>query len=513
MKRPSGHQIEPCFVAPHPDLQNRMRSAVNAARASADPAVAPRIGIRRVTKPGLDDGTIFPPDAFPLGTPMRAIRSAAANRAPLHGNINVVVVLVDFSDKKMTTPVSHFEDLFFSRKKLPNGSVADYFDEVSNQAVQITGRVAGPFRMPQTIRAYAHKEAGTGDVLPNARTMARDAALAAKPHVNFAPFDNDGNGFVDAFIVIHAGSGAEQTGDNDNDIWSHKWVLDGNTALAVNGKKIFAYLTVPEDARIGVCCHELGHLIFGWPDLYDVDDSSQGVGNWCLMGGGSWNGPSVGAQAGDVPAHPSAWCKKNQEWVTVTTPSANSSVTMDDVKTSRTILRLWKDGDTNSQEHFLAENRGRKGYDRALPGEGLLVWHIDDALDSNRDENHYKVALMQADGRRDLERSANRGDAGDSYPGTTGNTSITAKTNPSTRSYAGVDSSVAITKIKVSAGRVKATIAVKSTKAAKAAANAKAKKMAVVAGGVAAPRIPIARGAAPKRKPAAVRTDSRPRVR
>ena len=55
--------------------------------------------------------------------------------------------------------------------------------------------------------------------------MARDAAKLANPNVNFAPYDNDGNGFVDAFIVVHAGRGAEETG-NQNHIWSHKWVLD-----------------------------------------------------------------------------------------------------------------------------------------------------------------------------------------------------------------------------------------------------------------------------------------------
>ena len=123
----------------------------------------------------------------------------------------------------------------------------------------------------------------------------------ANPHVNFAPYDNDGNGFVDAFIVVHAGRGAEETG-NQNHIWSHKWVLTGSP-LNADGTKIFGYLTIPEDSKIGVCAHELGHLLFGWPDLYDTDGSSEGLGNWCLMGGGSWNGN------GDIPAHPSAWCK------------------------------------------------------------------------------------------------------------------------------------------------------------------------------------------------------------
>ena len=139
--------------------------------------------------------------------------------------------------------------------------------------------------------------------------MARDAALAADADVNFAPYDNDGNGYVDAFIVIHAGAGAEETGSS-NDIWSHKWVLAGGEYVA-DTTKIFAYLTVPEDSRIGVCAHELGHLLFGFPDLYDTDYISEGIGNWCLMAGGSWNG------GGDMPAHPSAWCKANQGWVSV----------------------------------------------------------------------------------------------------------------------------------------------------------------------------------------------------
>ena len=46
------------------------------------------------------------------------------------------------------------------------------------------------------------------------------------PAVDFAPYDNDGNGFVDAFIVVHAGPGAEESG-NENHIWSHKWVFTG----------------------------------------------------------------------------------------------------------------------------------------------------------------------------------------------------------------------------------------------------------------------------------------------
>ena len=88
----------------------------------------------------------------------------------------------------------------------------EYYADVTHGIIDIQGQVVGPFRMPQTLATYAHGAAGIGSVLPNAQTMARDAVVAADPSVNFAPFDNDGNGFVDAFIVVHAGAGGEVTG-------------------------------------------------------------------------------------------------------------------------------------------------------------------------------------------------------------------------------------------------------------------------------------------------------------
>jgi immune inhibitor A len=256
---------------------------------------------------------------------------------------------------------------------------------------------------------------------------------------------------VDAFIVVHAGKGAESTG-SVNDIWSHKWVLPGSPFDA-DGTKIYAYLTVPEDSKIGVCCHELGHLLFGFPDLYDTDYSSEGVGNWCLMGGGSWNGN------GEIPAHPSAWCKVNQGWISVISPNKNGVYTIQDVKTGRKVYKLWKDGQVGS-EYFLLENRRKSLYDRLLPGEGLLIWHVDDSIPTNSDENHPKVALVQADAKNDLEKGSNRGDDGDPFPGNTNNRSLTATSTPNSNSYAHIDTCVAVTDIAISGEDILAQLVV-----------------------------------------------------
>jgi immune inhibitor A len=450
--RPPLDLRERCCVAPSPALRERIRERLLGLSNAPELNLGGRLVVEPQKRPGFNDGVIIPGSEFPLGTPLREVRRAAADRGPLRGSVRVIIVLVDFSDAPMTTPPDHFRDLFFSTGKISTGSVREYYTEISNGLLTLAGEVVGPYRLPRTLAEYAGGKSGTDNPEPNARTMALDAAKLADADVDFAPYDNDGNGFVDAFIVVHSRPGAEETGDK-NHIWSHKWVF-AHGAFDADGTKIYGYLTIPENSKIGVCAHELGHLLFGWPDLYDTDGSSEGLGNWCLMGGGSWNGN------GDIPAHPSAWCKVNQGWVSVVNPTTNGAVTIKDVKNDRKVYRLWKDGGS-SKEYFLLENRQRKLYDRELPGNGLLVYHVDEAIERNDDENHPFIKLLEADGRNHLHDGANRGDAGDVYPGTSKNVTLTSASNPNTNSYGKLDTCVTITKIGPSGTSMRAQIGVK----------------------------------------------------
>lgn len=457
-----GHR---CLISPHPDLKKKLDAEMKKLKTLAGKGVlANKIKMGSEYKPvGFDDGLIYPGTMFPVGTTASIARNAAASRAPLRGTVRVIVVLVDFSDKTMAASKAHFEDLFFSLGVVSTGSVREYYREATHSLIDIQGQVVGPYRMPKKLSEYAHGASGTGSASPNARTMAKDAAVAANPSVNFTNYDNDGNGFVDAFIVIHAGTGAEVTG-SANDIWSHKWVLEGGAYTADASTKIYAYLTVPEDCNIGVCAHELGHLLFGFPDLYDTDGTSEGVGNWCLMGGGSWG------NGGLTPVHPSAWCKSQQGWITVANQtSSQSNVAIEDVKTGLKAFRLWKNG-ASGNEYFLVENRQKVMFDKFIPNGGLLIWHIDDAIGSNTNEAHYKVALVQADGKKDLELNHNRGDNGDCYPGSSVNTKFDNTSNPNSKSYAGSNTCVAVSNISTAGAimhadlRVKCLIKVKENK-------------------------------------------------
>jgi len=368
------------------------------------------------------------------------VRPAAAT---VTGTRRALVLLVDFSDAPATQAQAHYTDMLFSTGTYATGSMRDFYREASYGQLDVVGLVSGTggpttgwYRAPQPKTYYTNGNYGFGSHPQNAQRLVEDVIALADPNVNFADYDNDGDGVVDALVLICAGSGAEQTG-NVNDIWSHKW---GITPQTRDGVTISGYFMAPEDGRVGVMAHELGHLLMAWPDLYDTDYSSAGTGRWDLMAGGSWNG------GGDTPAHPTCWCKVRAGWVSPTVVwNTAVSVNIPPYARNSVAYRL-PVGASSSQEYFLVSNRQLTGFDSALPGEGLIIEHVDDTRNNNTDENHYLVDVEQADGRRDLNLNANRGDATDPYP-TASNSSFTGSSAPNSNSYGGAASNVSVTNI------------------------------------------------------------------
>ncbi len=107
------------------------------------------------------------------------------------------------------------------------------------------------------------------------------------------------------------------------------------------------------------------------------------------------------------------------------------------------MYRLWANG-AGDTEYFLLENRQPMGIDAALPGGGLLIYHVDERAPNNDNPNHYKVALEQADGLYQLENrygAVSFGDAGDPY---TAGQAFWRYSSPSNRSYSGDDTYVSV---------------------------------------------------------------------
>ena len=160
------------------------------------------------------------------------------------------------------------------------------------------------------------------------------------------------------------------------------------------------------------------------------------------MASGSWN------NSGIRPGHFCSWSKIQLGWITPTLLSVS--------QTGINIARLSANAQAYkitsgmaSDEYLLVENRQTSGndFDDSLPGDGLLVYHIDDNESNNHDETHYMVGVLQADGLRDLENGINRGDAGDPFPGSTNNRYLGPDSNPDTDSYYNGDTGIVISNI------------------------------------------------------------------
>lgn len=356
-----------------------------------------------------------------------------------------LVILVDFSDNPASGGMifgepSDFQHLLFSFDPGDGHySMTEFYSENSYGTFFLEGQVVGWYRMPQTYAYYVDGQNGWGSYPQNAQKLAEDAVLAADPAVDYSQFDGDGNGWVDGLFVVHAGPGAEQTG-SDNMIWSHMWYL--HEVLNLDGVDISSYSMEPEEymglglITMGVYAHEYGHVL-GLPDLYDIDYSSAGVGDWSLMSGGSWN------IQGRYPAFMDAWCKKEIGFLSPTNITANQiDVEIPTSYSNPVAFRLWQNGQVENQ-YFLIENRQKMGNDMGIDGSGLLIMHIDESIGGNWDENHPLVAIEQADGMFHLENNVNDGDAGDVWSAGM-QKDFDDLSTPNTRKYSGAKTKTAV---------------------------------------------------------------------
>jgi immune inhibitor A len=371
-----------------------------------------------------------------------------------------VVILVDFSDNVAdveTYPPSHYQDLLFSEGTYPTGSMRDYYLENSYGGFRITGSVSVWVRVQLTYDYYVNNQRGLGAYPQNAQRLAEDAVAAADPYVDFSQFDSDGpdgipnsgddDGYVDALFIVHAGPGYEETGD-PGDIHSHQWFL--KTPAIVDGVTAKLYTMEPENGKVGVFCHEYGHIL-GLPDLYDLDYNGRGLGYWSVMALGSWG------NGGNTPVHFDAWSKRKLRFSASLMLSSNTTgLSMACAELSRNSLPLWTNG-MYDEEYFIVEYRQPILFDSYIGGGGLVIYHVDEAMDDNNDQCcgsgsvHALVAVEQADGECDLENNYNSGDPGDPFPGSGGtnnpNYTFDFLSTPSSADYDGNDTQVAVRNI------------------------------------------------------------------
>lgn len=335
---------------------------------------------------------------------------------PTKGHQKALILLVEYSDNSFTFGYDYFNRMLNETGYNTYGSARDYYVENSGGNFLPDFDVYGPVKLAHPMSYYSANDDA------KAFEMVVEASRALDGDINFADYDRDGDGWVDNIYVFYAGYG-EADGGGVNTVWPHSSnVYRKGTTLRLDGVQIGQYACSNEliaNSRqmvgIGTFCHEFGHVL-GLPDLYSTSDAGIVTpGYWSLMDHGNY------ANNGRCPVAMTAYERYYLGWADPMTLTDKSAIRLPSIDKN---LGLRING-SDAEEYFLLEYRQKSGWDSYAPGEGLLVWHIDYDRDAwnmntvNNTESHQRVRILPADGSR-----TTIGDAGDTYPGTTGATTI-----------------------------------------------------------------------------------------
>jgi hypothetical protein len=140
-----------------------------------------------------------------------------------------------------------------------------------------------------------------------------------------------------------------------------------------------------------------------------------------------------------------AWCKIRLGWVTPTPIGQSGTYEITAAALAPQAYKIQKGFPEG--EYLLIENRQPISYDQKMPLGGLAIYHVDEKAASHwtqgwpgqagwpQNGNHYRVALLQADGLYQLESINQRGDRGDLWSLAGANYMLNASSTPSTNAY------------------------------------------------------------------------------
>jgi M6 family metalloprotease-like protein len=351
------------------------------------------------------------------------------------GSVRGLTILVNFQDLTSTVTRGDVEDMLNGANYTRNGnisSVREYFQTVSSGKLDYTNVVVGPFTLSRNRQYYV-----------NTLLVEEALQLAVASGLNLKQFDSRNENIIDAVNILYAGQ-TQYLGE----LWPHNYSIN----LRFGSMRTDLYLLTSlgrtaADLSIGTFCHENGHLLCRFPDMYDYGERdgdsvrSAGIGNYCLMGSG--NHLDFGRSPSPVCAYLrdlAGWCDQEIDLNTAGPHDAKHG-------DYNTVMKF-RTGKPN--EYFVVENRSRMGLDRAGVSSGLAVYHCDIFGSNERQQGtadqHYQCGLLQADGHHDLEMNVNQGDGADLYAAVAG-VALSSESAPNSREWDGRDSGLLLSDI------------------------------------------------------------------
>ena len=358
------------------------------------------------------------------------------------GKKKCLVILANFADTKFKP--EHTLDLYkqiingenYSDETLGfKGSVRDYFKAQSGGQFEIDFDVVGPVDLPKGYAGYGKNDASGRDQAALVYLMVEDAVNLAKDQVtDWKQYDWDGDGLVEEVFVLYAGHGQAKYPQDPDLVWPHKSAIDPMTVA--DGVKVSVYACSSELGAteaidgIGAFCHEFSHCM-GLKDHYDINGRGYGTGFWDIMCFGCYNGNSF------LPAEYNSYEKMFCGWKEPIVLNAEPQKIegMKALAAGGDTYIFYNDG--NENEYYMLENRQKTGWDAALPGEGLIVLHVDYSKGAWEDNQvnynaaRQRMTVIPAD---NTLGSTDEDKAGDAWP-YQGNNSLTNYSRPACTVY------------------------------------------------------------------------------
>ncbi len=272
-------------------------------------------------------------------------------------------LLVDFSDQAGTIPRSEVDD-YCNKPGYTNygnaSSIYGYFSKQSGGRLQYNNIVTAYVRVPNPKTYYDDGVDGTWGN-SKAQDLVRDALdVLMAQGFDFTQLSRNSGGTIYSINVFYAGTCASgwSTG-----LWPSSWAIPTKTVDAANGIKASSYqmTDMGSSLDIGTFCHENGHMLMDYPDLYSYDGNAASIGSYSLM-----------ASSGSThPVNIDPYLKTASGWADIVDLSSNSHQRCTIQVDANLFYRYRNPAKTT--EYFIFEVRDNTGYEGPYGGSSASV--------------------------------------------------------------------------------------------------------------------------------------------